>query len=300
MMKKTYPTIIIIILAATIIPLFTPTAVAQEATATLHMQNCDVGCILTLDITSPVSVSEYQVSIKTSNTIILDTSQTTLTGFMAGSTHLVLEGSSLDEHRWFNLQSQGGTVGSLSIPISNHETGASILLDKVDIFDADGNIIETVTIGDIDVGITTNTISITSISTSTRTNTVTNTVTSLSTRTSTATATATVTSTRTMMATSTKVNTATTTTTVTSAQTTITQTVSSTSTAKVTAVLVTQAQSTSTITNTQTNTETIEEGSSAGIYAIVFAIIGIAILGLAVLRQQNEDLFTRLREKLPF
>jgi hypothetical protein len=296
MMKKTYPTIIIIILAATIIPLFTPTAVAQEATATLQMQNCDVGCILTLDITSPVSVSEYQVSIKASNTIILDTSQTTLTGFMAGSTHLFIEGSSLDEHRWFNLQSQGGTVGSLSIPISNHDAGASILLDKVDIFDADGNLIETVTIGDINVEITTNTISITSISTSTRTNTVTNTVTSLSTRTSTAT----VTSTRTMMATSTKVNTATTTTTVTSAQTTITQTVSSTSTAKVTAVLVTQAQSTSTITNTQTNTETIEEGSSAGIYAIVFAIIGIAILGLAVLRQQNEDLFTRLREKLPF
>ncbi|MDP6583305.1 MAG: hypothetical protein QF535_01530 [Anaerolineales bacterium] len=285
MMKKIYPTIIIMILAATIIPLFTPTAVAQEATATLQIQNCDTGCILTLAVTSPTSVFEFQVSIKVSNTITLDTSQTTFTGFMAGASLLALEGSALDEYRWFNLQSQGGTVGTLSVPISNPETGDSISLDKVDLLNADGTRIEVVTQG------------ISGILTTTVITTSTSTVTLLSTNT----ATATVTSTTTMITTSTTVSTATTTTTVSSAQTTITQTVSSTSTARTTTTTTeTSAQTTSTITTTQTNTETIEEGSSVGIYAIVFAIIGIAILGLAVLRQQREDLFTRLREKLPF
>jgi|TARA_B100001964_G_C14158718_1_gene565597 hypothetical protein len=287
MMKKISPTIIIIILAATIIPLFTPAAVAQEATATLQIQNCDTGCILTLAMTSPTSVSEFQFSIKVSNTITLDTSQTTLTGFMAGakSTDLPLEGPVLDEYRWWNIEGTAGTVGTLSVPISNPEPGDSISLDNVDIRGADGTTIDVVTQGVS--GIITTTISTTSTST----------VTLLSTTT----ATATVTSTTTMMTTSTTVSTATITTTVSSAQTTITQTVSSTSTAKTTITTTeTSAQTTSTITTTQTNTETIEEGSSAGIYAIVFAIIGIAILGLAVLRQQREDLFTRLREKLPF
>ena len=298
MMKKTYPTIIIIILAATIIPLFTPTAVAQEATATIEIQNCNVSCLLTVVILSPTSVSEYQIAIKVSNTINLVPSSTLTTGFMSGSSHLTLEGSSLDEHRWFNLQSQGGTVGRLTIPISNY-AGKSIILDKVNLIDDDGNRIDVVIPGDgnVDVGIAaattvTTTITTTSIATSTSTNIVT----SLSTRTSTAT----VTSTRTMMATSTTVRTATTTTTVTSAQTTITQTVSSTSTAKVTAVQVASTQSTSTITNTQTNTETVEEGSAFGVYTIVFAVIAIILLGLAVLRQQREDLFTKLREKIPF
>jgi|TARA_B100000315_G_scaffold193375_1_gene183885 hypothetical protein len=301
MMNKTYPTIIMIILAAMIMPLFTPTAVAQEATATIEIQNCNVSCLLTVVISSPTSVSEYQIAIKVSNTINLVPSSTLTTGFMSGSSHLTLEGSSLDEHRWFNLQSQGGTVGRLTIPISNY-AGKSIILDKVDLLDDDGNRIDVVISGDgnVDVGIAattaattvTTTITTTSIATSTSTNTVT----SLSTRTSTAT----VTSTRTMMATSTTVRTATTTTTVASAQTTITQTVSSTSTAKVTAVQVASTQSTSTITNTQTNTETVEEGSSFGVYAIVFAVIAIILLGLAVLRQQREDLFTKLREKIPF
>ena len=49
MIKKTYPLIIAIILAATIMPLFTPTAVAQEARATLQVQ-CDPSCSLTLVI----------------------------------------------------------------------------------------------------------------------------------------------------------------------------------------------------------------------------------------------------------
>ena len=294
MIKKTYTTIIAIILAATIMPLFTPTAVAQEATATLQIQ-CDPGCILTLVIVSPADVSEFQFSIKTSNTVTLTTAQASLTGFMTGASLLPLEGSVLDEYRWFNLQSQGGIVGTLSVPISNLQTGDSVFLDKTDLLDADGNKIETVSIG---IG---GTLSTTTTITSSRT------ITSLSITT----ATATITSTSTVRSTSTVVSTATTTTTATVGQTTITQTVTSTSTAGAAALstsTITQivtsggaiSTTTTTITNTLTNTKTVEEGSAAGIYAIILAIIAIILLGLAVLRQQREDLFTRLREKFSF
>ena len=285
MIKKTYPLIIAIILAATIMPLFTPTAVAQEARATLQVQ-CDPGCSLTLVIVSPADVSEFQFSIKTSNTVTLTTAQASLTGFMTGALFLPLEGSVLDEYRWFNLQSQGGIVGTLSVPISNFQTGDSVFLDKTDLLDADGNKIETVSIG---IG---GTLSTTTTITSSRT------ITSLSATT------ATITSTSTVRSTSTVVSTATTTTTATVGRSTITQTVTSTSTAGAVLSTITQTVTSggaiSTITNTLTNTKTVEEGSAAGIYAIILAIIAIILLGLAVLRQQREDLFTRLREKLPF
>jgi len=280
MIKKTYLAIIAIILAAAIMPLFTPAAVAQEATATLHITDCDTGCILTLSITSPASVSEFQVSIKATSSVTLSTSQTTLTGFMAGSALLILEGATTDEYRWFNLQSPGGTQGTLTVPISDLEAGETIFLDAADFLDANGNRIDSVTIGV--AGTLTTTVRTTSTSTSTIR------------LTSTATATATTTSTSILRSTSTATTTATTTTTTTVGLATVTQTVSSTSTASTTiATTVTSGQTTSTITNTQTQTgtSTVEEGSPNGIYAIILAIIAIILLGLAVLRQQRKDMF---------
>ena len=268
MIKKISPVIIAIIFAVTMLPLFTPAAVAQEATATLQVI-CNPDCIMTLVIMSPVDVSEFQVSIKATNTVTLDTAQASLTGFMTGASLLTLEGPILDEYRWFNLQSQGGTVGTLSVPISELQPGETVFLDKADFLDENGERIQSVSIG-----VNGNVMTTLSITT-------TETVTSLTTSTSTATT----------RITSTQVSTATITSTVTSGQTTITQTVTSTNTAVTTqATTVTSGATTTTLTNTQTNTETVEEGSTFGIYAIILAIIAIILLGLAI-RQQRKDIF---------
>ena len=278
MINKIFPVVIAIIFTVTMMPLFTPVAVAQEATATLQII-CNPDCIMTLVIMSPVDVSEFQVSIKATNTVTLDTAQASLTGFMTGASLLTLEGQTLNEYRWFNLQSQGGAVGILSVPISALQTGETVFLDKADFLDENGERIQSISIGVS--GDVMTTVSITT----------TETVISLTTTTSTATTTTTTTSTATTRVTSTQVSTATITSTVTSGQTTITQTVTSTNTAVTTqATTVTSGSTTITLTNTQTNTETVEEGSTFGIYAIVLAVIAIILLGLAV-RQQRKDMF---------
>jgi hypothetical protein len=267
MINKIFPVVIAIIFTVTMMPLFTPVAVAQEATATLQII-CNPDCIMTLVIMSPVDVSEFQVSIKATNTVTLDTAQASLTGFMTGASLLTLEGQTLNEYRWFNLQSQGGAVGTLSVPISALQTGETVFLDKADFLDENGERIQS-----ISIGVSGNVMTTVSITT-------TETVISLTTTTSTATTTTTTTSTATTRVTSTQVSTAT-----------ITQTVTSTNIiVKTQATTVTSGATTTTLTNTQTNTETVEEGSAFGIYAIILAVIAIILLGLAV-RQQRKDMF---------
>jgi hypothetical protein len=290
MITKSSALVIAIIFMVTMMPLFTPVAVAQEATATLQI-TCNPDCIMALVIISPADVSEFQVSIKATNTVALDTEQASLTGFMAGATLFpILEGPILTEYRWVSFTSPGGTVGTLSVPISALQAGETVVLDKADLLDENGETIESITIG-IDGQVIT-TIRITSTSTAT----------SLITTTTTTTATTTATT----RLTSTQVSTVTTTTTTTAGLSTITQTVTSTNTAVTTqATTVTSGATTTILTTTQTNTETVvieeeEEGSAFGIYAIVLAVIAIILLGLAVLRQQREDLFTQLRDMLPF
>lgn len=256
MIKKTYSTFIVFILATTMMPFLTPGVIAQEATSTLEIHDCDTGCILTLTIISPASVSEFQVAIKVSSNIVVDTSQATLTGFMIGAAVLSQENAITDEHRWFNLQSQGGTIGTLSVPISNLQTGNSVYLDKADMLDASGNTIDSVSIGQV--------AAFTTVigSTSTITNTVTSTVTSTSTAVTTSITTETA-----------GVNTVTATTTSTSL---ITNTVTTTSRLSTTTI-------TTTATSLDINVSTVEEHTDPNsTIAIAFAALGIIILGIAL------------------
>lgn len=265
MIKKTYSTFIVFILAATMMPFLTPAVIAQEATSSLEIHDCDTGCILTLVITSPVSVSEFQIAIKVSSNIVVDTSQATLTGFMTGAAVLSQENAITDEHRWFNLQSQGGTIGTLSVPISNLQSGNSVYLDKADMLDASGNTIDSISIGRV--------AAFTTVigSTTTITNTVTSTITSTSTAVTTSTSTVTV-----------GVNTVTSTTTSTSLVTTTVTTTSGLTTNTIT--------TTATITNTETST--IEEQTDPNsTIAIVIAAFALVLLGVAlVLKMRNQKI----------
>lgn len=261
MIKKTYSTFIIILLAATIMPFFTSAAVAQDATSSIAITNCNTGCMLTVTITSPVSVSEYQLSIKVPTNIVVDTSHATLTGFMTGSSVLSQDGTNTDEHRWFNLQTQAGTTGTLSVPISNLETGNSVSINKADIIDINGNKIATETSSFM----SSFTATIITTSTSITTTTARTTITSTSTATRTSTSTSTTTSTAGVS----------------------TSTVTTTSTARSTQTITTTVGSTTiSSTITATSTSTVEEQvDSTSTISLVVAALAIVSLGIVIVLQ---------------
>ncbi len=275
MIKKVYSTFIIIFLVATIMPFFVTTAIAQEATSSINITNCDTSCMLTVSITSPSSVSEYQLSIKVPTNIVVDTSHATFTGFMVGSTVLSLDGATTDEYRWFNLQSQGGTTGTLSVPISNVESGNTVSINKADILDTNGNRITAATTSYVVSSTVTVILTSTSLTTltSTTTSTVRNTITSTTTLTATTTSTTTSTITSTVGA---STSTATTTLTTRSTQT-ITTTVGSST-----------VKSTINVTNTSTIEEQIDSTSTISLVVAAFAVV---LLGIAiVLKIRNQKI----------
>jgi len=273
----------------TLIPaltLFSPTTLAQagEASATFEIR----GGILTLTITSPVDVAEFQVSIKASSTVDLASSQATLTGFMAGASHLSLKGVEENEFRWFNLQSPGGKTGVLSIPVSNIGAGVSITLERADLLGADGSKIPVPALPRGVVLVVTSTSTTTVTTTTTTTSTVRVTSTTTTTATSTTTVTFSTTTTTTTTATSTRTLTQTTTQTTTStSMTTSTATATTTTTSTMVSKSTTTATTTTTVAATSTRTETVEVLQPVAIAALAFSIAVIIVLAILLIMKRR-------------
>ena len=107
-------------------------ALIEAASVTFELK----GGALSVAVTSPSDVAEFQLVIKAPSTVTLD--KATITGFMAGATPLSATSGGVTEYRWFKLAGSAGKTGTLSVPVTGPQ-GSPITLDKVNLLDLKGN-----------------------------------------------------------------------------------------------------------------------------------------------------------------
>ena len=279
---STYTLLIILIFASALT--LAPKAFSASASATFQLQDG----LVKVEVTSPVDVYQFQLSITLPTGASLDSTKAAFTGFMQNSLFLNL-GS---EYRWFNLNTVPSKTGSITVPATGLSAENKPQLIRLDLLDSAGNKIElqqtlplTATLAPITI---TTTVRETITQTTTLTSTITQptTVTVTSTITQPTTVTSTVTQPTTTTITSTEIRP--TTTTVTSTQTetrTVTQTEAKTVTQTTT--------STSTLTTTRTEVSTTTAYKEVAVdttpytAAIIVLIIIIIILAVLLFRRRG-------------
>ncbi|MEM1994416.1 MAG: hypothetical protein QXW32_02910 [Nitrososphaerales archaeon] len=268
-------TILIFSSALTLIP----TAYSAQATASFTLSDG----LIKVEVTSPVEVHQFQLSITVPSGATINAAQASTTGFMEIAVFLQVG----NEYRWFNLDAKPSKTGSLTVPASGVGVDNLPQLIRLDLLDANGNRIDlqqtlplTATLAPITV-----------------TTTVRETITTTVTQTTTRTTTVTQPTTTTLTSTITQPTTITTTSTVTQ-PTTVTSTVTSTTTqpTTVTTTATTTATEVKTTTVTQTTTKTelatttaykeVPVDTTPYIVGIVILIVIIIILALLMLRRK--------------
>jgi len=279
---STYTLLMILVFASALT--LTPKAFSAAASASFQLQDG----LVKVEVTSPVDVYQFQLSVTLPSGASLDTSKAVFTGFMQNSLFLNL-GS---EYRWFSLNAVPSKTGSITVPAAGLSAENKPQLIRLDLLDSSGNKIELQQTLPLTATLAPITITTTVRETITQTTTLTSTITQPTTVTSTSTVTrpTTVTLTVTQPTTATVTSTVTqpTATTVTSTQTdtrTVTQTEAKT---------ITQtATSTTTLTTTRTEVSTttaykeVAVDTTLYIVAIVVLIIIVIILAVLLFRRRG-------------
>jgi len=262
MKASTYLILTILILASALT--LTPRAYSQAASVTFQLQDG----LVKVEVTSPVDVHQFQLSITVPSGASLDPSKAVLTGFMQNSNQLS-EGS---EYRWFNLDATPSKTGSLTVPSTGLSPDNLPRLIRLDLLDAQGNRIELQQT--IPLTATPAPVTITTTVTETRTVTTTSTVT----QPTTITLTTTLTKPTTVTTTQTEVRTVT-------QPTTVTTTITSTLT-QPTTVTSTQTE-VRTVTQTTTAIKEVPVDTTPYIATIIALIIIIIILAILLIRRRR-------------
>jgi len=126
---STYLILTILLVASALT--FAPKAYSQAASVTFQLQDG----LVRVEVTSPVDVHQFQLSITLPAGAALDATKATLTGFMANSIHL----SEANEYRWFNLDATPSKTGSLTVPATGLSVENRPQLIRLDLLDAAGN-----------------------------------------------------------------------------------------------------------------------------------------------------------------
>ncbi|MEM3074020.1 MAG: hypothetical protein QXK20_04685 [Nitrososphaerales archaeon] len=279
----TYTALAILILASVLT--FLPNVYSAQATAAFNLSDG----LIKVEVTSPVEVYQFQLSITLPSGATINAAQASTTGFMENAVFLQVG----NEYRWFNLDAKPSKVGSLTVPASGVGVDNLPQLIRLDLLDANGNRIDlqqtlplTATLAPITVTTTVReTITTTVTQTTTRTTTVTQPTTTTLTSTITQPTTITTTSTVTQPTTVTI-----TVTSITTQPTTVTATSTTTATEVKTTTQTTTSTSTYTITRTELATTTaykeITVDTTPYIAGIVILIVIIIILAILMLRRK--------------
>ena len=268
MKASTYLILTILILASALT--LTPRAYSQAASVTFQLQDG----LVKVEVTSPVDVHQFQLSITVPSGASLDPSKAVLTGFMQNSNQLSEGG----EYRLFNLDATPSKTGSLTVPSTGLSPDNPPRLIRLDLLDAKGNRIELQQT--LPLTATPAPVTITTTVTETRTVTTTYTITQPTTITLTTTQTTTLTKPTTVTTTQTEVRTVTLT-----QPTTVTTTITSTLT-QPTTVTSTQTE-VRTVTQTTTAIKEIPVDTTPYIATIIALIIIIIILAILLIRRRR-------------
>ncbi|MEM3891824.1 MAG: hypothetical protein QW282_06690 [Nitrososphaerales archaeon] len=275
----TYTALTILILASALT--FLPNVYSAQATAAFNLSDG----LIKVEVTSPVEVYQFQLSITVPSGATINAAQASTTGFMEIAVFLQVG----NEYRWFNLDAKPSKTGSLTVPASGVGVDNLPQLIRLDLLDANGNRIDlqqtlplTATLAPITV-----TTTVRETITTTTTVTQTTTRTTIVTQPTTTTVTSTITQPTTITATSTVTQPTTVTSTVTS---TTTQPTTVTTTATTTATEVKTTTVTQTTTKTELATTTaykeVPVDTTPYIVGIVILIVIIIILALLMLRRK--------------
>ncbi|MEM3387367.1 MAG: hypothetical protein QXN08_06855 [Nitrososphaerales archaeon] len=283
----TYTALAILILASVLT--FLPNVYSAQATAAFNLSDG----LIKVEVTSPVEVYQFQLSITLPSGATINAAQASTTGFMENAVFLQVG----NEYRWFNLDAKPSKVGSLTVPASGVgvDNLPQLQLVRLDLLDAGGNKIDLQQTLPLKATLAPITVTTTVRETITTTTTVTQTTTRTTTVTqpTTTTLTSTITQPTTITTTSTVTQPTTVTITVTSTTTqptTVTATSTTTATEVKTTTQTTTSTSTYTITRTELATTTaykeITVDTTPYIAGIVILIIIIIILAILMLRRK--------------